>query len=55
MGFIRVRNKTTKQEQRVPEHWLDHPVLGAGFEKIAPARTNSGGKSSTKKKEGSNA
>lgn len=51
MAFIRVRNKKTKQEQRVPEHWLGHPVIGAAFEEIKAAPTNSGGKSSTTKKE----
>ena len=43
MGFIRVRNKNTGQEQWVPEHWLCHTVLGAGFEKIDPAPTSPGG------------
>ncbi len=53
MGFIRVRNKNTAQEQRIPEHWLGHPVIGADFEEIDAAPTNSGGKSSTTKKEAS--
>ena len=54
MAFVKVRNEN-KEEQLVPEHWLSHPVLGTGFEKIDPARTNSGGKPSTTQKEGKNA
>ena len=54
MAFVKVRNKN-KEEQWVPGHWLGHPVLGTGFEKIDPAPTNSGGKPSTIKKEGKNA
>ena len=54
MAFVKVRN-ANKEEQWVPEHWLGHPVLGAGFEKIDPAPTISGGKPSTTKTEGKNA
>ena len=36
MAFVKVRNNNN-EEQWVPEHWLDHPVLGTGFEKIGPA------------------
>ena len=54
MAFVKVRNENN-EEQWVPGHWLGHPVLGAGFEKIDPAPTISGGKSSTTKKEGKNA
>ena len=50
MGFIRVRNKNTAQEQRIPEHWLGHPVIGADFEEIDTAPSTHGGKPSTTKK-----
>lgn len=33
MPFVTVYSKTTGQKQRVPEHWLDHKVLGADFRK----------------------
>lgn len=31
--FVPVYSKTTGLKHRVPEHWLDHPVLGKGFRK----------------------
>lgn len=30
-GFVSVYSKTTGQKHRVPEHWVDHPVLGRGI------------------------
>lgn len=33
MTFISVYSKTTGRKQDVPEHWLDHPVLGRDFRK----------------------
>ena len=40
MGFVTVKNKNG-DTQRVPEHWIGHPVLGAGFEPIEPASSDS--------------
>lgn len=36
MAFITVYSKTTGQPQRIPEHWLDHPVLARNFRKTPP-------------------
>lgn len=30
-GFTTVYSRTTGKEQQVPDHYLDHPVLGADF------------------------
>lgn len=30
-GFVEAYAKSTGVKQLVPEHWLDHPVLGADF------------------------
>ena len=40
MAFVTVKNKRG-DTQRVPEHWIGHPVLGAGFEPIEPASSDS--------------
>lgn len=32
-GFVEVYAKSTGNKQLVPEHWLDHPVLGRNFSK----------------------
>jgi hypothetical protein len=37
-GFVEVYAKSTGNKQWVPEHWLDHPVLGRDFEKTPSAR-----------------
>ncbi|WGX98725.1 hypothetical protein [Nocardioides sp. L-11A] len=37
-GFVEVYAKSTGRKQRVPEHWLDHPVLSRDFEKTPSAR-----------------
>ena len=29
--FVTAMNTATKEEQRIPAHWLDHPTLGANF------------------------
>lgn len=31
-GMVEVRAKSTGLKQTIPEHWLDHPVLGKDFE-----------------------
>ena len=31
--FIDAYSTTTGQKQRIPRAWLDHPVLGKGFQK----------------------
>lgn len=31
MAFIEAVVKATGNKQRVPEHWLDHPTIGAQF------------------------
>lgn len=36
--FVEVVVKATKQKQFVPEHFLGHPVLGAGIELPPSAR-----------------
>ena len=36
MALVKVRNNNN-EEQWVPEHWLDHPILGTGFDRIGPA------------------
>lgn len=37
--FVEVVVKATKRKQFVPEHFLGHPVLGAGIELPPKART----------------
>ena len=34
--FVEVAVKATGKKQRIPAHWLDHPILGAGF-KLSPS------------------
>ena len=31
MAFIEAVAKATGRKQRIPEHWLDHPVFGPQF------------------------
>ena len=31
MAFIEAVVKATGNKQRIPEHWLDHPTIGAQF------------------------
>lgn len=33
MAFIEVYAKSTGRKMRVPEHWLEHPVLGQDIRK----------------------
>lgn len=37
-GFVDAYSKSTGQKQRIPEHWLDHPVLGKDFTLTPSAR-----------------
>lgn len=30
--FVEVVAKSTRTKQRIPRHWLDHPILGRDFE-----------------------
>lgn len=34
--MITVYSKTTGKQQRIPEHWWGHPVLGRDFRKTPP-------------------
>lgn len=34
-GFVSAYSKTTGRKQRIPAHWVGHPVLGRNFE-VAP-------------------
>ena len=36
--FVEVVASATGRKQRVPEHWIDHPVLGAPFKPKPSAR-----------------
>lgn len=36
MAFIAVYSKTTSRQQRIPEHWWGHSVLGRDFRKTPP-------------------
>lgn len=38
MSFRRVFRRDTGEPVRVPEHWLEHPVLGAPFVQNKPAK-----------------
>lgn len=31
-GFVSAYSKSTGQKQRIPRHWIGHPVLGLDFE-----------------------
>ena len=33
MAFVAAFDKSTGRKHSVPEHWLDHPVLGKGLRK----------------------
>lgn len=35
--FVEAVAKATGRTQLIPAHWLDNPVLGAGFEPLKPA------------------
>lgn len=37
-AFVDVYAKSTGQKQRIPKHWLDHPVLGRDFVLTPSAR-----------------
>lgn len=37
-GMETVYSKTTGRKHRIPKHWVDHPVLGARFEKTPRQR-----------------
>lgn len=30
--FVYARNKATKEVQRIPKHWMTHPILGEDYE-----------------------
>lgn len=51
MAFVTVKNKNG-DTQRVPEHWIGHPVLGAGFDLIEPASSISEPEPAQKKTRG---
>ena len=51
MAFVTVKNKNG-DTQRVPEHWIGHPVLGVGFEPIEPASSISEPEPAQKKTRG---
>lgn len=34
-AFVEAINKKTGDVQRIPAHWLTHPVLGQDFETVA--------------------
>jgi len=36
--FVEVVASATGQKQRIPEHWVNHPVLGAPFKSKPSAR-----------------
>lgn len=36
-AFVEAINKKTGDVQRIPAHWLTHPVLGQDFETAAAA------------------
>ena len=38
MAFVAAYDKRTGVKHSVPEHWLDHPVLGRPFEKTPRQR-----------------
>ena len=38
MSFRKVFRRDTGEPVRVPEHWLEHRILGAPFVKTAPKR-----------------
>ncbi|AIY17783.1 hypothetical protein GUY44_07145 [Pimelobacter simplex] len=42
-GFVEVYAKSTGQKQWVPEHYLEHPVLGRDFEETPSSRANRDG------------
>ena len=40
MAFVERVVKATGKKQRIPEHWLDHPTIGAQFRALpSQART----------------
>ena len=49
MPFVRVYDKTTGRKHSVPEHYLDHPVLGANLRKtpLSEKRQRDAGQAAT--------
>lgn len=46
-SFVDAYSKTTGRKQSIPAHFLDHPVLGAGFAKAPTAKARELAASST--------
>lgn len=42
-GFVEVYSKTTGKKHHVPEHWVNHPVLGKNFAETPSARASKAG------------
>ena len=36
MAFVPMFEKSTGRRRMVPEHWVDHPVIGKQFRKTPP-------------------